>query len=81
MISEFRCRRIVADSTAQPAGSAGRLKRTRERALFAGPLEMTLMVESPPLLVSGAAWSIQASAPAPTVCCVPQLMAEPEAAA
>ena len=81
MISEFRCRRSVADSTAQPAGSAGRLKRTRERALFAGPLEMILMVESPPLLVSGAAWSIQASASAPTVCCAPQLTAEPAAAA
>src|SRR5688500_9149128 len=65
---ELRCRRRVADSTAQPAGSAGRLKRTRERALLAGPFEMTLMVASPPLFVAGEAWSIQASAFAPTDC-------------
>src|SRR5918999_5206703 len=73
VISEFRCRRSVADSTAQPAGTAGRLKRTSERALLAGPLEMTLIVGSPPLLVIGAAWSIHASALAPSVCCAPQL--------
>ena len=76
---EFRCRRSVADSTAQPAGSAGRLKRTSERALCAGPFDTILMVASLPLFAPGAAWSIHASASAPTVCCVPQLTAEPAA--
>src|SRR5687768_12501629 len=79
--SEFRCMRSVADSTAQPAGSDGRLKRTRPRVLWAGPFDTIFRIASEPLLAAGALWSTQASAFAPSVCCGPQLTAEPAAAA
>lgn len=46
--------RNVADSTTQPAGGvAGRLKRTRARRLLLGPLDITLRIESVPLLSLG----------------------------
>src|SRR5688572_9911830 len=81
VVSEFRCRRSVADSTAQPAGSAGRLKRTRPRVLWAGPFDTILRIASEPLLALAAPWSIQASAFASSVCPEPQLTGASAAAA
>jgi hypothetical protein len=54
--------RSVADCTIQPLGRlAGKLKRSRARRLLLD-LDITLRIESVPLLLDGLPWSIQASA-------------------
>ena len=45
----------------------GFAKRTSARTLLLGPLDMTLRIESVPLLVAGLPWSTQLSALAGTV--------------
>ena len=66
--------RSVALSTEQPCGIVGRLKRTTARRL--PPLfDMTLRIESEPVLAVGLPELSQASAAAVSVCCAPQLTA------
>src|ERR687896_738222 len=67
--------RSVALSTEQPSGIVGRLNPTRARR-FAPFLDMTLRIESEPLLLVGLPSSIQASAVAGRVCCGPQSTVE-----
>ena len=63
--------RSVALSTEQPCGMVGRLNWTRARRL--PPFfDMTLRIESEPLLLVVLPESIQASAVAVRVCCAPQ---------
>src|ERR687892_1161928 len=67
--------RSVALSTEQPCGIVGRLNPTRARR-FAPFLDMTLRIESEPLLLVGLPSSIQASALAVRVCWEPQSTVE-----
>src|SRR5918999_1438323 len=63
--------RSVALSTEQPCGMDGRLKRTSAR-LFEPLFDMTLRIESEPLLLVVLPESIHASALAVSVCWLPQ---------
>jgi hypothetical protein len=56
----------------QPAGIDGRSNRTSARLFEAPFLDMTLRIESEPLLLEELPWSIQASPLAVSVCCGPQ---------
>src|SRR5918992_2256153 len=67
--------RSAALSTEQPCGIVGRLNRTRARRFAPFP-DMTLRIESEPLLIDGLPWSIQASALAVSVCWEPQSTVE-----
>src|ERR671919_2311709 len=67
--------RSVALSTEQPSGIVGRLNPTRARR-FPPFLDMTLRIESEPLLIVELPWSIQASALAGRVCWEPQSTVE-----
>src|SRR5918992_347439 len=72
VLAEGAYRRSVADSTAQPCGTAGRVKRTSARKLSLGPFDWTFRIESLPLLFVGLFSSTQASAAASAVAGLPQ---------